>query len=185
MPERSEFPRRADPASYILARRWATWTVGASIAALGFVVVLWLTEPAMPPLAPGATILANATVSDATSLMGAVQTAGLRGAPDVKGAIEEMKRLDNERVTIKGWAVDTAAAETAMTVLGFAGGIHAFTTVTSGANKDVAQTLGLSQTSAPNVAFQGTFKCGQGQKLVVVAITPDRRYGHFRSITCP
>ena len=168
----------------MLAAPWFIPSLGVFIAALGFVVVLWLTEPATPP-APGVTILANAAISDATSLMAAVQTAGLRGSPDVKGAIEEIKRLDGERVMIKGWAVDAAANDSSLTVMAFAGGRHVLTTVSSGARKDVAQMFGLSDAGAANASFLGTFKCGQGQNLVVVAVTPSRTYGHFRSVACP
>ena len=117
--------------------------------------------------------------------MAAVQTAGLRGTPDVKGAIEEFKRLDNEHIAIKGWAVDGAAPGSSLTVLAFAGGIHVLTTMTSGARKDVAQIFGLSDADARNMAFQGTFTCGPGEKLIVVAVTPDRMYGQFRSLACP
>ena len=102
--ERSPREKTTAPKPHFVTRPWFTWISGAFAAALGFAVVLWLTGPVAAP--PAVAILASATVSDATALMAAVQTAGLRGAPDVKGAIEGLKRIDNERVTIKGWAVD-------------------------------------------------------------------------------
>ena len=108
--------------------------------------MLWLTGPVAAP--PAVAILASATVSDATALMAAVQTAGLRGAPDVKGAIEGLKRIDNERVTINGWAVDRTASSRQLTIIAFAGGPHALTTVTNGPRKDVAQMFGLSDAAA-------------------------------------
>jgi len=159
------------------------WMSGTSAAILGFAVVLWLTRPVVVP--PGVAILANATVSDALSLMAAVQTAGLRGTPDVKGAIEAINRSDNERVTIKGWAVDTTASSASLTMIAFAGGPHVLTTVTNGARKDVAQMFGLSDAAARNVSFEATFNCGPGEKLVVVAVTSDRTYSQFRSLVCP
>ncbi len=145
--------------------------------------MLWLTSPVTAP--PGVAVLAGATVSDATGLMAAVQTAGLRGSPDVKGAIEGLKRIDNQRVTIKGWAVDRTAPSSPLTIIAFAGGAHALTTLTNGPRKDVAQMFGLSGAAARNVSFEATFACGAGQNLVVVAVTPDSTYSQFRSLACP
>jgi hypothetical protein len=117
--------------------------------------------------------------------MAAVQTAGLRGTPDIRGAIEALKRIDNERVTLKGWAVDKTASNSLLTIMGFAGGPHVLTTATSGPRKDVAQTFGLSDATARNVSFEATFTCGPGQNLVVVAVTTDGTYSQFRSLVCP
>ncbi|QWG17308.1 hypothetical protein KMZ68_20400 [Bradyrhizobium sediminis] len=156
---------------------------GVSAAILGFVAVLWLTSPAALP--PGVAILTSASVSDASSLMAAVQAANLRGNPDVRGAIEEIKRLDNERVTIKGWAIDATASGSLLTVIAFAGGTHALTTATSGPRMDAAQIFGLSGANAAKMSFHGVFACKPGEKLVVVAVTSDRTYSHFRSLACP
>jgi hypothetical protein len=156
---------------------------GGCAAVLGFAVVFWLTSP--PAASHGAAILAHATVSDAPGLMAAVQTAGLRGSPDVKGAIEGLARIDNERVTIKGWAVDRTAAGAPLTIVAFAGGPHVLTTVTSGPRKDVARMFGLSDAAARNVSFEAGFTCGRGQNLVVVAVTADSTYSQFRSLACP
>jgi hypothetical protein len=162
---------------------WLTWISGTFAAALGFAVVLWLTGPVTPP--PAVAILANATVSDGAALMAAVQTAGLRGAPDVKGAIEQLKRIDKERVTIKGWAVDRTASSSQLTIIAFAGGPHVLTTVTSGPRKAVAQMFGLSDAAARNVSFEAAFTCSPGQNLVVVAVTAENSYSQFRSLACP
>jgi hypothetical protein len=181
--ERPPRERRTTPRSNILTRPWFTWISGAAAAVLGFVGVIWLTGPAATP--PGVAILTSSTVLDATSLMAAVQTADLRGTPDVKGAIEGIKRIDNARVAIKGWAVDRAASGSPLTIIAFAGGSHVLTKVTDGLRKDVAQMFGLSDAGANNVSFEATFTCGQGEKLVVVAVTSDRKYSQFRSLACP
>ena len=167
----------------MLASPWFTWISGAFAAILGFAAVFWLTSPAPPP--PGVAILARATVSDATGLMAAVQTAGLRGSPDVKGAIEGLKRIDNERVTIKGWAVDKNASSSPLTIVAFAGGPNVLTTVTSGPREDVARMFGLSGAAARSVSFEAGFTCSKGQNLIVVAVTSDRTYSQFRSLVCP
>ena len=151
----------------------------------GFIAVLWLTEPGPAPHTPAIMILTNAAVSDAASLMAAVQTAGLRGTPDVKGSIEEITRLDNGHVSIKGWVTDTTASGSPLTVIAFAGGNHALTTVTNGARADVAKMLGLAYASAANMSFQGTFACRPGQKIIVIAVTSGAAYSQFRSLACP
>ena len=117
--------------------------------------------------------------------MAAVQTAGLRGAPDVKGAIEGLKRIDKDRVAIKGWAVDRTASSTQLTIIAFAGGTHVLTATTSGPRKDVAQMFGLSDAPARNLLFEATFTCNPGQNLIVVAVTADNTYSQFRSLACP
>jgi hypothetical protein len=179
------FPRdkRSSPRPHILLRPWFTWISAACAAALAFAVVLWLTSPVTPP--PGAAILASATVSDATSLMAAVQTAGLRGAAGVNGAIERIGRVDNERVTIKGWAVDKTGSSPQLTIIAFAGGTHVMTTVTDRPRKGIAQLFGLSDAGVRNASFEASFTCSPGQNLVVVAISSDRTYSQFRSLACP
>jgi hypothetical protein len=182
-PERSPRDKRSASKPHILTRPWFTWISGVFVTALAFTVVLWLTGPLPPP--PGVSILASATVSDATSLMAAVQTAGLRGAPDVKGAIESITRIDDERVTIKGWAVDKSGSSPQLTIIAFAGGTHALTTVTNGPRKDIAQMFALSGAGARNVSFEASFACGPGQNLLVVAVSYDHTYSQFRSLACP
>ena len=173
----------AAPKPHFLTRPWFTWMSGALAAALGFAIVLWLTSPVTAP--PAVAILASATISDATALMTAVQTAGLRGASEVKGAIEGLKRIDKERVAIKGWAVDRTASSAQLTIIAFAGGPHVLTTVTKGSRKEVAQMFGLSDAAARNVSFEATFTCSPGQNLVVVAVTAENTYSQFRSLACP
>ena len=181
--ERSPREKTTAPKPHFVTQPWFTWLSGAFAAALGFAVVLWLTGPVAAP--PAVAILASATVSDATALMAAVQTAGLHGAPDVKGAIEELKRIDKEHVMIKGWAVDRTASSHQLTIIAFAGGPHVLTTVTSGPRTDVAQMFGLSSAAARNVSFETTFTCHPSQNLVVVAVTAENTYSQFRSLACP
>jgi hypothetical protein len=166
-------------------RRWTTWVIGGCAAVSGFIAVSWLTDPVPTPQTPAITILTNAAVSDAASLMATVQTAGLRGSPDVKGSIEEIERLDNGRVNIKGWVADTTASGSALTIIAFAGGHHVLTTVTHGARADVAKTLGLADASAANMSFQGAFACRPGERIIVIAVTSGAAYSQFRSLACP
>jgi hypothetical protein len=178
-----EMPRetRAAASLRFLTGPWFTCLSGAAAAALAFAVAFWLTSPAIAP--PGLAALASASVSDAAGLMAAVQTAGLRGAPGVRGAIEALKRIDSERVTIKGWAVDRTAPGSQLTIIAFSGGTRVLTTITSGARSDVAQML--PNGNAQNVSFDASFSCNRGQNLVIVAVTPDNTYSQFRSLACP
>jgi hypothetical protein len=148
-------------------------------APLAFFAALWLTKPGTLP--PEAATLASATVQDATSLMAAVQTAGLRGANDIKGAIEEIRRIDTERVTIRGWAAD-AASRAPLTVIVFAGTAQI---LADDANGGIAGLVGLSGGAAARTSFSGTFACTQGEKLQIVAVATGRRYSQFRSMVCP
>jgi hypothetical protein len=178
-------PRKKTASSYSRIRQCITWAIGSCVAALSFVAVLWLTGPIPAPLASEIMILTNAAVSDATSLMAAVQTAGLRGTENVKGAIEEIHRLDNDRVTIKGWVTDTTASRSALTVVAFTGGRHVLTTVTSGTRADLAKMLGLADANQANMTFQGALACKPGEKVIVIAVTSEAAYRQFRSLACP
>jgi hypothetical protein len=50
-----------------------------------------------------------------------------------------MKRLDNDRVTVRGWAADVTNDGAPLTVMVFAGGKHMLTMETSGRHVDVIQ----------------------------------------------
>jgi hypothetical protein len=163
-----------------MTRRLITWMPATIAAPLAFFVALWLTKPGSLP--PEAVILANATVLDATSLMAAVQTAGLRGTTDIRGAIEDVRRVDGERVTIRGWAAD-AASTSPLTLIVFAGRTHALV----GANQVnvIGHLVGLSDGAPTRTSFNDTFACTRGETIRIVAVAADRRYSQFRSLACP
>lgn len=184
-PERTRRQRKDGRSAFSQTRPWIGWAIGGCAALSGFVAVLWLTRPVAAPNTPAIAALTSATVSDGASLMAAVQTARLRGSEDVKGAIDEIKRLDNERVIIKGWATDITAPGSALTVIAFTGGKHVLTAVTEGARPDIARGFGLADASAKNMSFQGAFACRAGEKIVVIAVTSGAAYSQFRSLTCP
>jgi hypothetical protein len=154
-----------------------TWMAAAAAAPLAFVVALWLTNP--KPLMPGVEALAGATVSDSPSLMAAVQTAGLHGSNDIKGAIEEISRIDAERVKIRGWATD-ATSGSPLAIVVFAGRAHLLAAV-SDSDNSVARLAGATT----NTSFSSTFSCTRGEKIHIVAVADGRRYSQFRSLVCP
>lgn len=166
---------------FVLPRPVFTRIVAAAAAPLAFAAALWLTAPRST--APDVVaVLANATVSDSASLMAAVQTAGLRGAADIKGAIEEVKRIDSERVVIRGWASD-AASGAPLAIIVFAGKAHVVAS-TDDFSSGFMRLVGLSG-AATTTPFRGTFGCTRGEKLYVVAVTAEGRYSQFRSLACP
>jgi len=143
-----------------------------------------LTKPARPPTAAMRTLAAS-PISDLKTLMGAVKVAGLRGSPDVKGAIEELTRIDNNRATLKGWAVDVGNTRESLTVMAFVDGHNSLTMEANGRRDAAVNVTGLAANDAVNVAFAGRLSCSKGQKLIVVAVARNDAYGHFGSRTCP
>jgi hypothetical protein len=164
-------------------RPWFVWTVGGLIGVVGFAAVLWLTAPTQRP-PPAVGILAGLAVSDMGTLMRAVQTAGLRGSSDIRGAIERIARQDDGRVLIKGWVADIAAKGTPLTVLAFTDGKNVWTTTAGGPRQDLWHALGLSD-AVTNPSFQGSLPCGHGRALIVIAVAPGNTYSQFASLTCP
>lgn len=161
-----------------------TWIAGGLIFAACFVVGLLLIKPARPPTA-AMKALASATVSDLKTLMAAVKAAGLRGTPDVKGAIDTMTRVDNTQIILKGWTAEIGGSNEPLTVMAFVDGRNSLMVETSGGRRQIASALGLSDAAAADISFEGRLKCGKGQKLIVVAVARNDVYGQFGSRTCP
>jgi hypothetical protein len=166
------------------ARPWLVCVAGGLIFVICFATAMRSTRPQRPPT-PAMTALAGAAISDLRSLMAAVKVARLRGAPDVKGAIEELTRLDDDHVTLKGWATDVSGGGSPLTVMVFVDGRNTLTMETAGRRPQIGEALGLSDAAAANVSFQGNLTCSRGQKLIVVAVAPSDVYGHFGTRLCP
>jgi hypothetical protein len=160
------------------------WLCGGAILALSFLATMLLTRP-VRPVNPGIAVLTSSVISDAKTLMSAVKAAGFKGATNVRGSIDEIRRLDNDRVNVKGWAVETTNANAPLTVMMFVDGRHRLTTETSGPHAGAIQAVGLpNAASATNVSFEGSLACGRGQKLIVVALADSNAYGYFGSRFC-
>jgi hypothetical protein len=175
---------RPDPNPRRSARSWLTWVAGGLVFAVSFIIAMGLTKPPRPPT-PAMTMLAAATISDLGRLMAAVKAAGLRGTPDVKGNIDEIIRLDNDHVTLKGWATDISESDSPLAVMAFVDGRNKLTIETDGRRPDITAALGLSDAASANVSFEGNLVCSRGQKLIVVAVARSGVYGQFRSRLCP
>jgi hypothetical protein len=160
------------------------YLAGGLSLVLSFLLTLQFTKPSSSPGA-GLATLASSAVHDSRSLMAAVKAAGLRGSPKVKGDIDEIKRLDADRVSLKGWAAEIGHGGTPLSVVAFAEG-HGTTPIeTQGTHANLTPALGLSDAGADNVSFQGSLTCRRGEKLIVVAVTQDNNYGYFGSRVCP
>jgi hypothetical protein len=165
------------------ARPRLIWIVGGLIFAISFAAALRLSEPARTPT-PAMMALAGATIPDLRRLMATVKAAGLRGTPDVRGAIEEITRLDIDHVRLKGWAADISGSAP-LAVMVFVDGRNTLTMDTVGRRPEIADELGLSGAASADISFQANLVCSRGQKLIVVAVAPRDVYGHFGARLCP
>jgi hypothetical protein len=167
-----------------LARPRLTLAAGALILAVSFVIAMLLTKPEKPRTGAIKTLEAS-TVSDLTTLMTAVKAAGLSGSPDMRGGIDELTRIDRDQAMLRGWAVEIGDSTQPLTVMAFVDGRNRLTTETSGKRSQAIASLGLSDTLAAKVSFEGRLRCSKGQKLIVVAVAHSDVYGHFGSRLCP
>ena len=129
--------------------------------------------------------LSGSAILDLKTLMGAVKVAGLKGSPDVKGAIDEVTRIDNDQIALRGWAVDIGNSHEPLTMMVVVDGHNRLTMEANGRRDAAVNVAGLAASDAANVAFAGRLKCGKGQKLIVVAVAQNDTYGHFGSRSCP
>ena len=161
---------------------WPTLLSGTLCCVLSFVVTLQLIRPKPPSTAAAA--LAHAIVSDSRSLIAAIKAAGLKGSPSVKGAIDAITPLGNNRIAVAGWAGDVGNDATPLDVLVFVDGENKLTLPTRRASP--VATRGWSDAAAARPAsFEGSLACARGQKLIVVAVAESGDYGYFNPRLCP
>jgi hypothetical protein len=164
--------------------RWLSYAAAAISLVLSFVITLQLTKPTKP-LSPSAALLAKASVSDGPSLMMAVRSAGLKGSSRVKGGIDGITRLNSDRVSIKGWAVETGNGGAPLVMIAYVNGKSELVAETNGRRENLANVIGPSEAaSAVNASFEGTLSCAPGRKLIVIAIADDNEYAYFGSTVC-
>lgn len=116
---------------------------------------------------------ASSEISDDAGLARAAITAGLRPSSSLKGWIEEVSRLNEKEVKIRGWSTDIRGEDTPITVIAFAEGKNALQTRTRGPRVDVADYLKLPNAAGWDMAFEGSVTCRPGRPLFVVAVTND------------
>jgi len=164
--------------------RWIAYAAGAVSLILSFVITLQLTKPSKP-LSPSAALLAKATVLDGPSLMMAVRSAALKGSSRVKGGVDGITRLNNDRVSLKGWAIETGNGGAPLVIIAYVDGKSELVSSTSGRRANLTSVIGPSEAAAAvNAAFEGTLSCPPGHKVIVIAIADDNEYGYFGATAC-
>ena len=121
---------------------------------------------------------------DWPTFIAVADVAGLHQSFEVKLAIDELNRIDGDRVRIAGWAADVAGRGTPLEIVIFGQGTNLYHTQTAGERSDVTQALNLPP-SGRNVAFGGTFNCLPGERLIIVAVAHSKRFSFTSSFRCP
>jgi phospholipid methyltransferase len=170
-----------------LAKDWLIWAVAAAICIIAAYFTLWLTDLAIEAMEePGirTEAFARASVRSRASLLAAARKAGLRRS-NVAAIVDEIRRIEDDRVSIRGWAAEIGGNGSSLTILGFIDGANVFRTKTFGERPDVTRVLKLSALAGRNVAFEGTLTCHRGQKLLIAATTVSNRYVLLNARSCP
>jgi hypothetical protein len=120
--------------------------------------------------------LAGQRVSNLSELARVVQNTGLRFSPRMKGYVDEVKRINERKVTILGWLADPEGDATPLNVLLYASGVVAGATQTEGDRPDVTQAQSLSFSAEKHVSFSINSNCKPDDQLAVVGITATQQY---------
>src|SRR5262245_52831819 len=175
----------------VLASRWFTIVVAAASLVASFFITLWLTEPdATNPANAGARLdpierLIRSQVYNNASLASAARAANLVPLEDLRGNIDEIRRLPDDQVRIVGWAVNLSGDGTPLTLIAFKGGRGTLLGKTDGPREDVTKALGLSARAARHVQIAVSVQCERGEVVVVVAIDKDNVYAPIKFDRCP
>ena len=122
----------------------------------------------------------NWKFTDEASLAAAAKAAGFAQSPDIHGGVDNVTRIDGERIQIIGWAADFSGDGTPINLTAFVDGRNKATFRTSGPRADI--TAGIktipkaNPDAAKNVLFVASFSCPAGGKLFVVATTRVKNY---------
>jgi hypothetical protein len=170
-----------------LVLRRAAYIVFLSAVLFGsFFITLWLTEPEWPN-APGnrspSELFAAYPISNSSNLAKSASEAGLIPSQRLDGHADVIRRIDEQKVDLLGWAGDGQG--TALEVLVFVAGHLVATTHTAGVRPDVTAALHLGFGANRNLAFSAGFSCRKGDQPVVVVLGDEKEYLHLQSAPCP
>src|SRR5262245_21428684 len=113
-------------------RKYYLGILGAGAFVGGFLITLWLSAsgtppaPATPPdiksapLSLNAEVFATHLVPDEGILPAITRATGLQPSPKLKGFIDDVTRLDDAKVKIRGWAADELGEGDPIVILVFA-----------------------------------------------------------------
>jgi hypothetical protein len=129
--------------------------------------------------------LASRSIFDRADLIEAAVGAGLHSSAEMRGVMEEISRIDDGHVIIRGWLADPASEGASLTVVVFVAGKKAATTQTLGERPDVTNALKLAFGAEKNVGFQVSFNCPTGDHVIIVGLGTDKQYFYLTSTRCP
>jgi hypothetical protein len=133
----------------------------------------------------GLEALKTALIYDAYSLSVAAAIAKLRNSDSLKGVVDSLQRLSDDRVIAGGWAVDTRGDGTPVKIVAFARGKQVLEAETSGERPDVTAAYHLPAHIAKNTKFDLTVPCNRSDALVIAIATTSDTYASLKATTCP
>jgi hypothetical protein len=134
---------------------------------------------------PAVERLASRAVGSYSELPEAAAAAGLRLGRRFTYSVDNIVRVDAQRVTMDGWLADTDGDGTPLDVLIFVGAAVVGAVATKGEVPGVAKDYRFGLGAEKNIAFQSTFPCRSGEQPVVAGVGPKERYVPMRSPPCP
>jgi hypothetical protein len=174
---------RAGP---LLLRRAAYIVFLLAVLFGSFFVTLWLTEPQLPNAPDNrshAQRLAAYPISNSSDLAKSAYQADLIPSQRLSGHVEAIRRIDDQKVDLIGWAADGNG--TALEVLIFVAGHLVATTHTAGERPDVTAALRLGFDAQTNIALSANFICRRADHPIVVVLGNEKEYVHLQSAPCP
>jgi hypothetical protein len=169
------------------ALRRAAYIVFLSAVLFGsFFITLWLTEPQVPNVLDNRSPAERLTaylVSNSSNLAKSASEAGLIPSKRLDGRVDAIRRIDEQKVDLAGWAADGNG--TALEVLVFVAGQLVTTTHTAGERPDVTAALRLGFGARTNLALYANFTCRRGDQPVVVVLGNEKEYMQLSSALCP
>jgi hypothetical protein len=148
-----------------------------------FFITLWLTEPQVLDNRSRAERLAAYPISNGSDLAKSAYEADLIPAQRLSGHVDAIRRIDEQKVDLAGWATDRDG--TALEVLVFVAGHLVAMTHTAGERPDVTADLRLGFGAQTNVALFANFTCRRGDRPIVVVLSNQKEYMHLQSAPCP
>jgi hypothetical protein len=171
---------------HLVLRRAAYIAFLLSVLFGSFFVTLWLTEPQVPNTPDNRSFaerLAAHPISNGSDLAKSAYEADLIPSRRLDGRVDAMRRIDEQKVDLAGWAADGNG--TPLEVLVFVAGHLVATTHTAGERPDVTAALRLGFGAQTNVALYANFTCRRGEQPVVAVLGNEKEYLHLQSAPCP
>ena len=133
---------------------------------------------------PDAEKLGDYSVLNFGDLVEAAVGIGMHRSGDLRGVVDEINRINDSQVEMKGWLADSTGDSKTLDVLVFVAGKKAAMTQTKGERPDVTKTLKLADGAEKNVAFQLTFNCRAGDDVVTAGLGSGRQYFWLSTKRC-